>query len=148
MLQVRKKKKVSSYDPLKEKIIKELSAVLAQAGLVVRREKLKQGFGWRALSGVCLLGQDRLLFVDRKLPQDEQISFLINKIVQGEVKLIESKVPSLSDRLLKQLQACIVSDEEYQAWIKQRDAGEVKFETENEDEIDEGRLAAVVDGTE
>ena len=75
--QIRKKKKISTYNPQSDKIINELANVLTNAGYEVRREKLKQGYGWKVLSGACQLEQKELIFVDRKLPQEEQIKELI-----------------------------------------------------------------------
>lgn len=64
----------------KEKVFKELVALVGEAGYVVRREVLKQGLGWRALSGSCRAESNRIIFVDRRLPQNDQISFLLSKI--------------------------------------------------------------------
>lgn len=63
-------------DPKKELLIKELTQKLAVVGYSVRREKLRQGPGWRAVSGSCLVRGSRTIFLDSKLPQDEQIVFL------------------------------------------------------------------------
>ncbi|MBN8548416.1 MAG: hypothetical protein J0M12_03755 [Deltaproteobacteria bacterium] len=63
-------------DPAKEKLFKELSEQLAQRGFTVRREKLKQGYGWKVVSGACQALGQRLIFVDQRMTQDDQISFL------------------------------------------------------------------------
>ncbi len=63
-------------DPKKELLIKGLTQQLAASGYTVRREKLRQGPGWRAVSGSCLVRGSRTIFLDSKLPQDEQIVFL------------------------------------------------------------------------
>jgi hypothetical protein len=80
-LQIRKKsapKKVAAVveDSKKESQIKLLVAALATKGYTIRREKLKQGHGWKTVSGACRLSGDRILFVDRKMPLDEQLLFL------------------------------------------------------------------------
>ncbi len=48
---------------------------------VVRREDLKRGFGWKVVSGACRLNEDRIIFVDRRMTQEDQVSFLTAKIV-------------------------------------------------------------------
>ncbi len=78
---VRKKttqKKVAAVveDSKKESQIKLLVAALATKGYSIRRERLKQGHGWKTVSGACRLSGDRILFVDRKMPLDEQLLFL------------------------------------------------------------------------
>lgn len=60
----------------KEGVVRELSSTLERAGYVVRREKLKQGHGWKVVSGTCQTAEQRLVFVDRKASLDDQILFL------------------------------------------------------------------------
>ncbi len=60
----------------KETEIRNLIQQLQGAGLEIRREKLRSGSGWRVLSGSCRLAEKRLLFVDRRLSQDEQLAVL------------------------------------------------------------------------
>lgn len=60
----------------KENRIKELCLNLRAAGVVVRREELKRGHGWRAVSGNCRLNQEPIVFVDRRSSLEEQLAFL------------------------------------------------------------------------
>ena len=69
-------KKINRYDPKKESTIKELSRSLESAGYVVRREQLKRGHGWKVVSGMCRANDSKLIFVDRRMSQDEQLDFL------------------------------------------------------------------------
>ena len=108
--QIRKKKKISTYNPQSDKIINELANVLTNAGYEVRREKLKQGYGWKVLSGACQLEEKELIFVDRKLPQDEQISFLIGKLLALQVPVKKSNIPNVSDKLIKQFKELLIDD--------------------------------------
>ena len=75
-----KKNKVVSRDPQKEREFRELSAQLAQQGFTVRREKLKQGFGWKVVSGACCALGKNYIFVDQRMSQDDQLSFLKSKL--------------------------------------------------------------------
>lgn len=63
-------------DPAKEKLFRELSDQLSKQGYTVRREKLRQGYGWKVVSGSCQALGERMIFVDQRLSQDDQISFL------------------------------------------------------------------------
>jgi len=70
------KRTVVAKDPKKETLFKSLCAKFEAAGLTVRREKLKQGPGWKVVSGACRANNQRLVFVDPRLAQDDQILFL------------------------------------------------------------------------
>lgn len=67
-------------DPVKDARIATLVGDLVARGLVVRREELRRGLGWRAVSGVCRVFDRETVFVDRRLGVDEQISFLEAKL--------------------------------------------------------------------
>lgn len=67
---------VPRRDPAKEARITALVAELVSRGQTVRREELKRGLGWRALSGACRVFGKDTIFVDRRLGVDEQIAFL------------------------------------------------------------------------
>jgi len=75
-----RKKTSIKRDPKKECKFKELISSLADLGFQVRREKLKQGFGWKVMSGECVLEEKNVIFVDSRLTQDEQIEFLAVKL--------------------------------------------------------------------
>lgn len=60
----------------KLKILSDLLRRTQDLGFQVRREKLKQGHGWRCMSGACLLKGQKVLFLDSKVSIDEQIYFL------------------------------------------------------------------------
>jgi hypothetical protein len=72
----RSKAKLVSRDPEKERKFRGLSAKLAAAGYTVRREKLKQGHGWKVVSGACQALGQKLVFVDQRMTQDDQLTFL------------------------------------------------------------------------
>lgn len=79
----------------KEAVFKELAGLLAGAGFDVRRERLRQGHGWKAVSGACRHENRKLLFVDRKLPQDEQIGFLASKAAELGIRVPEERARSI-----------------------------------------------------
>jgi hypothetical protein len=60
----------------KELEIRSLIELLQSQGLVIRREKLRSGSGFRVMSGVCRVEDSHLLFVDRRLSLDEQLDVL------------------------------------------------------------------------
>ena len=93
MLRTRKSRGVAQIRPRdykKELDFKRLCELLLTAGYQVRREKLKQGHGWKVVSGTCRAEDSRLVFVDQKMSQDEQLSFLKLKIKELGIELADS----------------------------------------------------------
>ncbi len=99
IIKKKKKKTVIKKDSKKESVFKHLSGVLSGSGHEVRREPLKQGHGWRVLSGACEANDQNLIFVDRRLTQDEQINFLATRIVSLGIALSEDELAPLPERL-------------------------------------------------
>lgn len=91
-----KKTPENTRDPRKEKIYRLFASVLAEAGMQVRREELKRGYGWKTMSGTCRLLDSKVVFVDRRMPQEEQNSFLAG--------IISNKKLSISDQTKKELE--------------------------------------------
>lgn len=59
-----------------EKILRLLTELLKLNGYTIRKEELKRGFGWKAVSGSCRILDDRIIFVDRKMTLEDQVGFL------------------------------------------------------------------------
>jgi hypothetical protein len=87
----------------KDQLIRALSAILENAGLQVRREKLKQGHGWRAVSGTCRLATEKFIFLDRKLPLEEQIDFLLERINQSKIDISAEMLIGVSPELVERV---------------------------------------------
>lgn len=79
----RKNLKAREWTPAKSDKLKSLVQALEEVGFVVRREELKRGHGWKAVSGVCTAKNSRFVFVDSRLSPDEQIAFLQGRITNG-----------------------------------------------------------------
>lgn len=96
---MKSKKNKIVRDPAKEKLYRSLCEQLSQQGFTVRREKLKQGFGWKVVSGSCeALGQ-RMIFVDQRMSQDDQIAFLQSRLLQSSGALSGQDADGLEARL-------------------------------------------------
>ncbi|NDC36781.1 MAG: hypothetical protein EBZ48_01880 [Proteobacteria bacterium] len=102
----RKPARANTWDPEKDSIFRSLVGVIQSHGYAVRREDLKQGHGWKAASGFCRLDQQKIIFVDRKLPQDEQITFLIQGISSAGLYPSEQQLESLPEKIREMLHAC------------------------------------------
>lgn len=70
------------FSQVKDKAFKVLAKLIEVKGFKVRREELKAGPGWRASSGACRARTDNLIFVERRLPQDDQLNFLIATAIE------------------------------------------------------------------
>ncbi len=66
----------SNKELLQESQIKTMCQSLSAMGITVRREKLARGQSFRVRSGNCVFSGDNLVFVDRRLPLEQQISVL------------------------------------------------------------------------
>ncbi len=99
----KKRKQAPKRDAKKDSIFRLLSSFLSEAGCEVRREKLKQGAGWRVMSGTCQAFDKKMVFVDSRMDQDEQITFLITRIVELELDLTQEQLDQLPGRVAKQL---------------------------------------------
>jgi hypothetical protein len=72
--------KNSAFDRECELKIRKLVKDSSSLGLVVRREKLTQGPSFRVKSGKCFLTGKRTVFIDKRLPPDQQLTLLIEEV--------------------------------------------------------------------
>lgn len=98
-----KKKTRQEKDPKKEQLFRRLSEILKCVGVEVRREELKSGYGWRAVSGACRLNEQPLLFIDRKIPQDEQISLLLERLTLLADRITPDQLSDLPESIIQRL---------------------------------------------
>lgn len=82
-----------------EQSVKALSRILAKRGLAVRREKLTRGTAFRATSGACGLDGKQLLFIDKRLPVDQQLAVLLDYALEVKPELGSSDVTVLPKKL-------------------------------------------------
>lgn len=78
-----------------EAAIRVLERAFARAGITVRREKLSCGTAYRTKSGSCFVSGQQMLFVDRRLAPDQQLSVLVDYVLQLEVELVKSEQDAL-----------------------------------------------------
>lgn len=86
-----------SADQQDEFEVKLLSRVLERQSVQVRREKLSRGREYRVKSGSCTAFGDKLLFLDRNLPPSQQLSVLVDFIVDRKIPLSEEDIEPLSE---------------------------------------------------
>lgn len=90
-------------DQKKESILKSLTGIIEKSGVEVRREELKRGPGWKATSGFCVHNQSPIIFVDRLLPQDDQINFLLDKIAELKISASVEETTTLPESIQRRL---------------------------------------------
>jgi hypothetical protein len=103
IIKPKKRRKVPGKDQKKEAIFKQLSVILSDAGFRVRRERLKQGHGWKVASGSCSAEGENFVFVESRLSQDDQIGFLLTRIRELEVKVSAEQMEGLPAKFIKAL---------------------------------------------
>ena len=97
--------KTSPADGVHLEVVKQLTAALGDHGILVRREELKRGPGWRAVSGMCRAKEQRIVFLDRHLPHQEQVAFLTSKISELRLSLAPERMDQLPESVKHQLAA-------------------------------------------
>ncbi|MCC6933759.1 MAG: hypothetical protein IT292_11010 [Deltaproteobacteria bacterium] len=70
-----------------EKQIRLLVKTLKDLNHEVRREKLARGDSFRVKSGTCQFSGRRLLFIDSRLPLKQQITVMLDYIIDHEIAL-------------------------------------------------------------
>ena len=105
-----KNTKKISWDHQKDIVFKGLAEFCHSRGLTVRREDLKQGHGWRVMSGTCRMNDQKLIFIDRKLPQDEQILFLASRLAALKIEVPAEELTKLPENVKGILSASSLSE--------------------------------------
>lgn len=97
-----KNKKIKPSQPVdkeKENVIKALTSLFASQGFKVRREELKRGPGWKASSGNCRKIEDKLIFIDRRSPSDEQIAFLVQQFSDLDIHIGDEMIATVPEEI-------------------------------------------------
>lgn len=85
-------KKRTNKEKEEERQVKALSQIFESRGVKVRRENLSRGPSFRVRSGDCLLTGERVVFLDKRLPSDQQINVLIDQLSAHEIELNETEL--------------------------------------------------------
>jgi hypothetical protein len=107
-----------------------LGKILEGRGISVRREKLSRGPAFRVKSGECIYTGKPHLFVDRRLPSEQQISLILDFFQECEISLEESEVEELSDKVRRQLENRI--SQALPLEVESAEAGQVEAELSEE----------------
>lgn len=76
--------------------LRRLVHVVERRGIEVRREKLVSGTAFKVRSGNCLLQGEEILFLDRRLPQPQQVAVLVDLIREADFDLDDEEIRGLS----------------------------------------------------
>ncbi|MCB0343880.1 MAG: hypothetical protein KDD66_02120 [Bdellovibrionales bacterium] len=89
------RKPLTAKEKKLEKQFKQISELFISRGIQVRREKLSRGPAFRVKSGDCAISGDNYIFVDRRLPIEQQSSVLIDYIPTIKESITEEELESL-----------------------------------------------------
>ena len=103
------KRETSNKENKLEKEVKALANVLEKGGMQVRREKLSRGPAYRVKSGDCYFAGYNVVFVDKRLPLTQQLSVVIDYLVDLKIPLPENDALELSSSTQALLQAKLSS---------------------------------------
>jgi hypothetical protein len=94
-----------AQDKVKEQQIQVVIKFLSEAGVNVRREKLKKGAGWSVNSGAAAVFGEPTIFVDRNLALDDQLEVLVAQVADFKSQIGPEdlkKMPESMQRLIVQ----------------------------------------------
>ena len=86
---------IKAGKPDDETTVKSIVKFLKKHGFDVRREKLARGDSFRVKSGECNFKDKKLLFIDTRLPAEQQMSILTDYLVTSGVKFTEEELAIL-----------------------------------------------------
>ena len=84
-----------------EKELRDFVKALRSAGVDVRRENLSRGLSYRVKSGDCRLEGQDILFIDRRLPAEQQRLLLTDFSRENSVTFDSEAVETLLSERLK-----------------------------------------------
>jgi hypothetical protein len=79
-----------------ERELRSIVGLLRARGITVRREKLTRGVAFRVKSGSCEVFGDDVLYVDKNLSPKQQISIMIDYLLDHQVELSREELELLS----------------------------------------------------
>ena len=91
------KRGLSRAEESMERSFRELSRFFTKRGVAVRRENLPRGHSFRAKSGNCELSGRNLIFVDKRLPIQQQLSVLSDYLLDLNLEITKEEISSLSE---------------------------------------------------
>jgi len=78
-----------------EGLIRQLGKLFEKNGVEVRREKLCSGPAFKVKSGNCFFSGKNLIFVDKRLPADQQLSVLCEHLAEADFDFSEGDLEGL-----------------------------------------------------
>ena len=99
-----KKKTEAEKEELRQ--IKALIELFETKGITVRRENLSRVPSFKVKSGECLLTGENILFLDKRLPNDQQISVLVDYLFDSDIAMSPEEIQAFP----KQLKSLIESN--------------------------------------
>ncbi len=78
-----------------ESHLRAVERMLKRRGINVRRENLSRGNAFRVRSGDCVLEGDKLLFVDKRLPPEQQLGLLVEYLTDSNISFTADELKVL-----------------------------------------------------
>ncbi len=88
---------MSNQEKRDEQQIRLLQKIFRKHGIDVRRENLSRGPSFRVKSGGCLLTGEPIIFLDRRLPPDQQLGTLLDHLLAAGLTISDEDRDSLSN---------------------------------------------------
>jgi hypothetical protein len=82
-----------------DKIFKTLVKFLKNHELEVRREKLTRGDSFRVKSGECNFKDKKIVFIDARIPIEQQVSALVDYLVTSKIQFNSDELSELPQNI-------------------------------------------------
>lgn len=92
---------ISAQEKAREQGLRGLCRVVSKYGFQIRREKLARGNGFRVKSGNCHYRGEKVFFLDRRLPADQQVNVLVDYLSDQNVVFSKADLDSLASSVRK-----------------------------------------------
>lgn len=76
---------MASKETISDSNIRRLQKIVQKSGIEVRRENLTRGSSYKVKSGVCQFSGKPLLFLDKRLSNDQQASVLVDYLLDNQL---------------------------------------------------------------
>jgi hypothetical protein len=95
----------TARDKQDEQQLRFISKIFERNEIVVRRENLSRGHSFRVKSGDCLHDGKQVLFVDKRLPLQQQLSVMLDYLLDFNFPLSDDEVSSLPSQVQQMVRA-------------------------------------------
>ena len=86
---------MATKESISDSNIRKLQKIVQKNGIEVRRENLTRGLAFKVKSGVCQFSGKPLLFIDKRLSNEQQASVLVDYLLDLKLEVKDPDIDEL-----------------------------------------------------